>query len=891
MMALTGFTERAIAGVYRALLLLYPKSYRADFAGDMEETFVDRYREARAHSAYAAVGFLLAETADVGINGLRERIIPHAYGYGMFHWMDVRYAFRLIRRSPFFSLLTLVTLSGGLGLSMFTFSFLHTAMLKPLPLAGGDRIVRVLQSTPGAGGGFDVVDLAAMRASITTLSTVGAFTGRDIVIGDDRHRRVLHATAAESNLFDVARVRPLLGRALRSEDQLAGAEPVIVLGYWAWTSVFGADSTILNRQVPLNGAYTRVVGVMPQGYGFPVAAEAWVPLGADVLATPTPGTYEVDLYGRLANGVTAERASTELARLLARAKSLRPAPPNTVVGPANVDVQSFPMAQIGDDAPLAFTVLNLLATLILLLACINVTNLLLARANERARETAVRLALGASRGRLIVQSMWENVVICLLGGAMATALAAWGLGAINQWMQNNLQRNLAFWWVWGLDRATLLSACAFVTATIAVFGCVVSARVVNTEFNAVLRDGGTRTGSRREGRVARALVITQVATVSVLMFFGVMSSVVAYRVAHVDVGYATHNLLSASIDLPRKGYESREMRARFFQRAFDGLAASAAVDGGLMRSSIAGIDDRQGAFEAGSAVHAFTAASPHAYVEGVLGSMRTLGITLSAGRPFDARDDDRGAPVAIISRSLAQRFWPNRSAIGERIRIAGDSGVADSRVVVGVVSDILMGNPFSRNRSAAAIYVPLRQTDVTSARIVFKHRGDAPAAQAALYSTLASVDPRLTMPDVQTFEEILGTTTLIAKSVTKLFAMCFGFALLLAVSGTYGLMARSIGQRTREVGIRRAMGATEGNIVRLLLGQGGRQLGIGVFIALPVMIAVGVGFWMYFPIGLAVSMLSAGLVSATIVSVVLLATYVPTRRAIAVSPRDALWRE
>lgn len=809
----------------------------------------------------------------------------------MFHWMDIRYAFRLIRRSPVFSLLTLVTLSGGLGLSIFTFSFLHTAMLKPLPLPGGDRIVRVSQSTPGAGSAIDAVDLAAMRRSITTLSTVGAFTSRDVVIGDERHLRILSATATESNLFDVARTHPLLGRVLRSDDQLPGAEPVIVLGYWAWNAVFGGDSSILNKPVQLNGASTRVVGVMPEGFGFPVASEAWVPLGADVLATTAPGTHELDLYAKLATGITTGQASTELSQLLRRATALRHAATTAAVGPASVDVNSFPMAQIGDDAPLALTVLNLLATLILLLACINVTNLLLARANERARETAVRLALGASRGRLIVQSMWENVVICLLGGALATALAAWGLDAINRWMQQNLHRNLAFWWVWGLDRTTLLSACGFVTATIALFGCVVSARVTNTEFNAVLCDGGTRTGSRREGRIARALVITQVATVSVLMFFGVLSSVVAYRVAHVDVGYTTHNLLSASVGLPRETYETREKRGRFFQSAFDGMTQSAALDGTLMRSSIAAIDDGDGAFELGTGTRSFSAASPHAFVEGTLGPLSTLGISLGAGRVFDARDDERGAPVALVSRSLAARYWPNRSPIGEQIRIASDSGIAESRTVVGVVSDILEGNPFSRHRSAAAIYVPLRQSDVQSVAIVFKHRGDIPAAEASLYATLAAIDPHLTAPDVKTFEGILGTTTLIATSVTKLFALCFGFALLLAVSGTYGLMARSIGRRTREIGIRRALGATEGSVVRLLLGQGARQLGVGVLIALPVMAAVGAGFWAFFPIGLSVSITSAALVSATIVSVVLLATYVPTRRVLGVSPRDALWRE
>jgi predicted permease len=809
----------------------------------------------------------------------------------MFHWTDLRYALRLLRRSPMFTLLTVVVLSGGLGLSIFTFSFLHTAMLKPLPLSGGDRIVRIEQATPGKSSAFDVVDLATMRPAIKTLSIVGAFTSREVVIGDAAHRRVLSATAAESNMFTVTRTRPMLGRVLRVEDEAVGAEPVIVLSAWAWRVVFGADTTILERRVLLNGTFTRVIGVMPDGFGFPVAADAWLPLNKDVTSATTPDKYAVDLFGRLATGVDANRVAAELRQLLDRATKLHPTAGAPPAHRADVTVRSFPMAQIGDEAPLALTILNLLATLILLLACINVTNLLLARANERARETAVRMALGASRARLVMQSMWENVVLCALGGVLATVIAAWGLGAINAWMQSNLQRNLAFWWVWGLDRAALVSAGVFVTATIAVLGGVVSARVANTEFNTVLRDGGTRSGSRREGRIARALVVTQVTIVSVLMFFGVMSGIVAYRVANVDVGYNTRNMLSASVGLSREDYDSRAKRGLLLQSIADGMQRSPAVDGALLRAQLADVSDTQGAFNLDPTNRLFSATSPRAYVQAMLGPMSMLGLTIGSGRAFDARDDDRAAPVAIVSQSLARKYWPGASPIGRRIRLAADSGIADSRTVVGVISDALMGNPFSRNRSTLAIYVPLRQTSVPGTAIVFRHRGDVAAAQAALYQTLATADPRIVPPDVTTFAEVLEKTTLIAKSVTKLFALCFGFALLLAVSGTYGLMARSIGQRTREIGIRRALGATDSGVVALLLGQGSRQLGVGVLIALPVMIAIGVGFWKFFPIGVGISTAAALLVSATIVSVVLLATYIPTRRVLSVSPRDALWTE
>jgi predicted permease len=875
--------ERAAALAYRALLRIYPGSFRADFARDMEETFVDRYREARSSGARAVFAFLSAAVADAVTNGLRERAHPHSFGYGMFHWMDVRYAARLLRRSPVFTLLTVVTLAGGLGLSIFTFSFLYTAMLKPLPLPAGDRIVAVQQSTPGAPFMFDVMDVAAMRPAITTLTEVGAFADADVVIGDERHRKVLAAKLAEPNIFSVTRTKPILGRAFTSEDQAVGAERVIVLSYWAWTTVFGADSTIVGRTTPLNGTFTRVIGVMPEGYGFPVAAEAWMPLGTDLLATQTPGVQFVSLYARLANDATPAQARAQLTPLLDRARRQHPPATNAPLQPASVDVLSFPMAQIGEQAPLVLAVLNLLATLILLLACINVTNLLLARANERARETAVRLALGASRGRLIVQSMWENGFICLLGGALATAIAGWGLDAINHWLQMNLPRNLAFWWVWHLDRTALLSACGFVTVTIAVLGAVVSARVVNTEFNAVLRDGTSRGGSRREGRIARALVITQVAAVTVLMFFGVMSSVVAYRVAHVDVGYDTRRLLAAALEPPRDRYPTREARAAFYERASDRLTRSASVGGVLLLAHLADPADREASARPG-------VASPRAYVAGVQGNLSTVGVAIRMGRAFDAGDNANGSPVAIVSEALAREHWPARSPIGERIRLAADSGITESRIVVGVASDVLMGNPFER-RTALAVYVPLRQTDAPFSGVLFRHQADVASAQGDLYATLAEIDPRLLPPSVQPYEEILEKTALIARSVTKLFAMCFGFALLLAVSGTYGLMARSIGQRTREIGIRRALGATEGGLIRLLLGQGGRQLGVGVAIALPVMIAVGVGFATQFPVGYTVPIVSALGVGAAIVGVVLLATWIPTRRVLLISPREAIWRD
>jgi len=807
----------------------------------------------------------------------------------MFYWQDVRYAFRLLTRAPGFTLLTVLVLAGGLGLSIFTFSFLHTAILKPLPVAEGDRVVRVLTAEDGlSSGSMDAADLAAIRSRITTLTDLGAYETRELVVGAGEGTRSIDAAATEWNIFQATRTPAAVGRGFTPEDQRPGAEPVIVLGDAAWRSVFGADPAVLNSLIRLNGQATRVIGIMPPGYGFPVAAEAWIPIRPELLTQTVPERERVMAFARLAPGRSAREAGAELTALLGAAQSARPAiDPQQSTPVVTGRVESYPLAQIGDEAPLVLAVLNLLATLILLLACINVTNLLLARANERARETAVRLALGAPRARLVMQSLWEIIILCTLGGALATGFAVWLLTAINAWARTQLEGNLAFWWVWGFDRSVLLGAGGFATLAVIVLGLIASRRAVNTGITAVLKEGSAGAGAS-QGRMARLLVIVQVATVSLLMFFGTMSAIVAWRVVHVDLGYDTRNLLSTAVEPSAERYPDAEARGRFYQALYDGLAARPELDGAVLRQRVGDLTDESGGFELPGAD---SDPARRVHVQAFLGPMTPLGVGLVEGRFFDTRDGSGGAPVALVSRAMAAKYWPGRSPIGAQIRFSGLGQDQPLRTVVGVVGDVLMGNPLGSDRSPLAAYLPLRQIDATSAAVAFRHRGSEPAARSAYHEALAAIDPRLPPENIQAFEEMLAKMTEIARLVTRIFGGAFAFALLLAVSGTYGLMAWSIGRRTREIGVRRALGATDGVILRLLLGQGARQLGVGALVALPLTLLVAVGFSRYFPIPAGISVAVALLVSAAVVGVVLLATWVPTRRAVRMEVRDALWRE
>ncbi len=860
----------------------FPREFRAHWGRDMRATFTARVA-AQASEGRTPWRLLFRELGTLVTSGLQERFHPNARRDRMFQIQDLRYAFRLLGRSPGFTLLTVLVLAGGLGLSTFTFSFLHTAMIRALPLDEGERIVRIDPRVQGRMQLVDVVDVPGLKASLSAIRELGAFSGREVVIGSDDGRRVVDATIADPVLFTVARTPPWLGRTLLPVDAKAGAEPVIVLSHRTWETGFGADRSVVGTLVGVSGVSTRIVGVMPPGFGFPVASEAWMPLPVRSLGQTVAGLESVRLVGRLAPGVSRTAASAEATAVLQRVLAARDTSVRTST--VAVAVESFPAVQFGEERALVFTVLNLLAALILLLALVNVTNLLLARANERIRETAVRLALGASNARLVMQGMWETIILCVAGGALGTAGAAWGLSAITRWTQANLQGNLAFWWVWQVDRVTVLCAGGFVTVAIAVLGSVVSRRVTRTNVREVVQDGSARSGSRSEGRLSRALVATQVTTVTVLMFFGVLSGEVAYRFVRLDPGYNTTNLLQGGVEPTAARYGTPGDRAALFRTVHARLAEHREIDGVLMRRTLADRLSAEGRF----AVRESPAGElPTAHIRAMLGRFSTMGITVAQGRELDETDDESRTPVVVISRSLAAGHWQGRSPVGDQLRLAGVGDTLRWYTIVGVANDIPYGNPLARDRSPDAIYGSLLQFDSPFAAVVIRYRTSEVAGREALMEAFGSIDPLLVPESVQPQAEVLRKAGLMATSVSQLFGACFAFALLLALVGTYGLMSRSIGLRTREIGVRRALGASDANLTRLLLVQGGRQVGIGAVIAAPILLVVGMGFRYYLPISGWLATAAGVLVSVTIVALVLAATWVPTRKVLQVTPRDAL---
>jgi predicted permease len=805
----------------------------------------------------------------------------------MLHAQDFRYAIRQLLRTPGFTLLTVVVLAGGLGVSTFAFSFLYTAMVRPLPLPEGDRIVRLSPTTDGRSTSMDLADVARLREGMQTVVDMGAYSHREIILGRKGEGRMAKATMAEPVLFKVARTSAHIGRVLQPGDALASAEPVAVLSHATWKGTFRASPRIIDSLVNINGVPTRIVGVMPEGFGFPVVQELWLPMPDSFLASVRPGREFGYLFARLQQGATHEQASAEGAVVRRRILATRDTSGQRVEF-SGMEVESFPAAQIGEDRTVAFTALNALAILILLLALTNVSMLLMARANERIRETAVRMALGASTARLVVQGMWEGVILCVAGGILGTAGVAAALNLVTRWTQANIADNMAFWWVWQLDHVTMLSATTFIAVAVVVLGALVSFRAARINVREVMQDGGARTGSRRDGRLARAMVVLQVTTVTVLMFVGVLSGVVANRVVQINPGFDPRGLLQTAFVPTKERFADSTARNTAFVDVHRQLSVHQGVERVMLRDVLA---SKQSA-AAGVITRSATVGSRvTSNIVATLGDLATMNIALVDGRTFDVTDDAHREPVAMVSASFARSVWNGRSPVGDQVRLASVGDSAVWRTIVGVVSDLPYGNVLSRERSTDAVYVPLLQLDDTGAEVVVRARSGEGAAREAIYETFVAVDPDMVPQYVHRVEELMQKSGMIAIGLTKLFGGCFLFALLLAVAGTYGLMSRSIALRTREIGVRRALGASDALAARMVLAQAARQLGIGTLIAIPVLLVAGIGIVRTIQLERAVVTAAGVGVSVSILAVVLAATWLPVRRVVRVRLVDALGRE
>ena len=791
---------------------------------------------------------------------------------------DFKYAVRLLVKRPWFTAMTVVMLAGGLGISLYTYTVLNVMLYRDVPLPEGASIVKI-----GAGSWVDIEPLDAfeleeLRANASSFSELGVYRGSRSLVGQSGATASVRSVESDWRIFEFTRTPPLLGRGFVADDNSGASEPVAVLSFETWQAVFSGDAGVVGDVVTINGRLTRVVGVMPEGYAFPENAELWLPLGPEDLAPLGYTNNGLQTYGRLRPGVSVEAAQTELTALVQRAREQRP---------ATVAQNSDPVAVLrfqngGIFGTVVFGVLNLVSLSILLIAAVNVGNLLLARTNERIREVGIRIALGAPRTRLIAQITLENAILCAIGGAVALFLAGRALDLTNGFMRAAFE-GAPFWWTWRLDAGVVTVAGVFLALTVLVVSVLPAFCVSTVDPLALLRDGTGAGGGRGTGRISRELVTLQIALISAVIVAGGAAAVISDRAARFDYGMSTDGLLSMRFELPAATYDTAAKRLSFLESLLSDLRGAAGIEA-------AGIMQEAGPtrFSVDGREYATPDDRPGAWRVLLSGSPSPIGPTLVEGRTFDSRDSATGVKTAIVSASLARAYWPNESPLGRHLDVSSGASETDQLTVVGVVGDVRY-DPLAQSRvGSSAIYVPVPQASVpASTHIIVRQLGDETRARSAMYEALERLDPTIA-PDIRTYDDTLQRMTFFASTLTKLFAACGAFAILLAITGIYGMSSNAVLLRSHEIGLRRTLGASNETVVATFIAQGVRQLarGLGVSALLCAGIlyllqkGFSLGYW-------AMGLLAAGVV-LVVSACVLLSIYLAVRRVTRLEPSAAL---
>ena len=802
---------------------------------------------------------------------------------------DLKYAGRGLFRTPGVSVVAVLALALGVGLTAIMFSIVYGALHRGLPFEGADRLMYVAHSRPSEDVGsmpvpvHDFLDYQARQRSFEALA--GFYQGTVNVRGPERPDRYEGAFMS-ANAFDVLGVRPLIGRGFVDDDARPGAPLVLMLGHRVWQERFGGSPDVLGSTVTVNGEAAEVVGVMPEGFEFPFAQEVWVPLRLDALALPRGQGQGLSLYGRLREGVTADQASAEFAGVAAQ---LEAEYPSTNQGIVPV-VRPYESQFIGDDvARLLYTMLATVG-LVLLIACANVANLLLARAAVRTRDVAIRTAMGASRWRVVVQLMAEAFVLAAVGAALGAALAWVGIGMFDRAVEPT---DPPFWLDFRLDGPIVAFVVAATGLAALVSGALPAVRASATDVNSVLKDESRGSSSLSLGRLSRGLVVAEVAmSVALLVASGLMiKSVLTLR--DLDYGFPTHDVFTARVALFEERYPTPDDRQRVWDeierraRELPGVRAAAIVD------ALPGLGSNGGrvAIE-GESYAADRDLPPTRWVRVSPGFFETFEVDVLAGRPFDERDVRDAPQVAIVNESFVRRHFADGQALGRRVRLGDLRSEASWREIVGVVPDMrLEGVGNTDPPPPDGVYLPVAQDDSRFLSITLVGSG-APLSYAEPVRDLVSaVDADTPIYFVRTLQAAIDEGLWFYRIFGGLFAAFGAAALFLASVGLFGVMSFSVSRRAPEMGIRMALGAQAAQVRRLVLGQSMRQMALGMALGAGLAVLVARGLQMVVYGARPWDPATYALVFLVLAATGLVATAVPAMRATRVDPVEALRSE
>jgi predicted permease len=805
---------------------------------------------------------------------------------------DFRHALRILRNQPGFTAVAVLTLALGMGASTAIFSVLDAVILRPLPYGAPDRLVLVKEWIPKAIPDPIPVcapDVVQFQRENQSFESLAAFWGGQFDLSGGTEPLRVNVARVNANLFSLLGVQPSLGRAFSSEEDRPG-HMVTLLSYGLWQRQFGGDPNIVGRSVTLNRQPYAVVGVMPRSFVFPLpgmsqgdASDLFVPMAF------TPGelaeagdNFNYSVVGRLKPGVSLALANADLAAIAHRILETYPVQFRADI---NLTAIALPLAdQVVGKARTMLLLLFGAVAFVLLISCINVTNLLLTRANDRQREIALRLALGASRMRLLHQLLAETMLLTLASASLGLALARSITSALLALMPAEIPRVHTL----DLNPSVVGFAGGLAGLTGLFFGVVPVLAASRTNVNRTLKEGG-RSGlpGREHNRIRSALVVVEVALAMVLLVGAGLLLRSFQRVLETDPGFQPEHVLTASLSLPDQQYKQDAQVRSFYQRLMERLRQMPGVGiaGGSTDLPLqAGWNHIFTAEGYQSAPGASLNLANHSVILGQY--LETMGVPLLRGRYFTEQDNGESTHVLMVSESLAKRYWPNGDAIGKRLKWGPPESKDAWLTIVGIVGDVKQGT--LETETTPHTYEPFLQNTVRTLNVAMRAAGGPATLASALRTTVWTIDSQLAVAKMQTMDQVISESTTPRRFNLFLLAGFAGLALILSATGIYAVIAYSVGRRVHEIGVRMALGAQRADVMRLVVGQGLVLLGIGLVagIAGALVLTRSLASFLY---GVRpADPVTFAFVVVILAGVALLASYIPARRATKVDPMVAL---
>ncbi|HEX8775372.1 MAG TPA: ABC transporter permease [Pyrinomonadaceae bacterium] len=796
-------------------------------------------------------------------------------------WQDVRYGLRMLFKKPGFTVMAVLTLALGIGANTAIFSVVNAILLKELPYREPSRLVwaQTAQEQNGQrqSAAVSPAEFREWKEQSRTFEQLAAFRGDAISLKDAEQPEALAGARVSVNFFQTLGVGPMLGRAFAAEDERPDAPEGVVLSYRLWQRRFGGDPSIVGRTLETIEGPSVVIGVMPPDFKFPSFAEAWVPFSGASSEMRVRNRY-LQVLGRLKAGHTLESAQAEMKTIASRLEAEHPD------SNKGWTVQLTPLRErlTGETRPALLVLLGAVG-FVLLIACANVANLLLARVATRRREMAIRLALGARRAQLLQQLLIESVLLALLGGAIGLLLAAWGVdlmvGLLPQSKEVYQFPNTV-----GIDRVVLCFTLGVSVLTGILFGLVPGWQASRPDVNECLKEGGYSTkGERRQG-VRGALVVLEIAVTLILLVGAGLLVQSFVRLRRVELGYDPHGLLTMWISAPFSKYPNDESRARLYREVLEQVKQVPGVEGATLTSGLPfgflsfpfNIEGEP--LPSGDVSVHYSAISA--------GYFDVLKAPVRAGRAFTERDDAQAPQVAIINEALARRYFGDADPLGRKISISY-LGRRVVREVVGVAGNIKqdeLGVP-----TEPEVYVPFQQQPWLGQTLVLRTRhADPLSLRRDVQRAIWTVDKDQPVSRAETVDQMLSELVAEPRLYTLLLGVFAALALSLSAVGIYGVMSYTVTQRTHEIGVRMALGAQAGDILRMIVRQAmahallGVSFGVAASLALTRLITS-----LLFGITATDPLTFVG-VSLGLLTVAFMASFIPARRATRVDPMIAL---